>query len=228
MACGHFVDRRVRDPGDRRMCVTRREVGVVGSQDEGVDTRIAASSAAVNTLSALGRRKRSIARISEATVRAFSGRRADRRSASTSESGALFTSAEPRPWASRRRYVGRGLGKRRTATPRPRTVNSDSGIRTRTSGSATAGTPTAITSEIRSEPAAACHRETCRRANDRTTGTSSNPRMRRGRRRSAGARVRERHRAGSGRDPTTRALGGRARAVGSLEARRTTEPTPRP
>lgn len=50
------------------------------------------------------------------------------------------------------------LDQRVTATPTPRTVNSDSGIRTRTPGSATAGTPTVTTFEIRSEPAAACQR----------------------------------------------------------------------
>jgi hypothetical protein len=64
---------------------------------------IAASSALVRTLSGRGRRNRSIACMSDATVLAFPGRRADRRSTSISESGAAATSAEPSPWASMRR-----------------------------------------------------------------------------------------------------------------------------
>jgi len=64
---------------------------------------IAASSALVRTLSGRGRRNRSIACMSDATVLAFSGRRADRRSASISGYGAAAASAEPSPWASRRR-----------------------------------------------------------------------------------------------------------------------------
>jgi hypothetical protein len=52
----------------------------------------------------------------------------------------------------------RGLGQRNTAAPSPGTVSADSGMRTRTPGSATAGSPIAITPRIRAEPAAACHR----------------------------------------------------------------------
>ena len=64
---------------------------------------IAPSSALVRTLSRRGRRNRSIACISVATVLAFSGRCADKRSTSISESGAAATSAGPSPWASSRR-----------------------------------------------------------------------------------------------------------------------------
>ena len=42
------------------------------------------------------------------------------------------------------------MGDRKVATPRPGTVSSDSGIRTRTPGSATAGSPIATRLEIRS------------------------------------------------------------------------------
>src|SRR6266699_3507965 len=68
---------------------------------------IAASSAVVRTLSGRGRRNRSIACMSDATVLAFCGRRTDRRSASISESGATATSAEPRRLEAEDRRVHR-------------------------------------------------------------------------------------------------------------------------
>jgi hypothetical protein len=72
-------------------------------------------------LSARGRRKPSIACISDATVRALPGRRAARRSTSSRSSGAAAAAAGLSPWPSSRRYTRRGAGLRSAPSEWPTT-----------------------------------------------------------------------------------------------------------
>ena len=81
MSAGHLVERRSWDLVDRGPCAVGGEVWGAGPQMNIVGTAMARSSGLVRTLWGRGRRKWSIACIRELTVLAFSGRRADRRSA---------------------------------------------------------------------------------------------------------------------------------------------------
>jgi hypothetical protein len=71
MSSGHFVKRRGWELLDRGSGTVRGKVGSLCSPDELMGIEIAASCSVVRTLSARGRRKWSIACISELTVLAF-------------------------------------------------------------------------------------------------------------------------------------------------------------
>jgi hypothetical protein len=153
----YLMQHRSWDLGNGGTGLRGSEKRVLGPQQNMVGAVIWPSSSLDMMLSARGRRKPSIARIRELTVRALPGRRAARRSTSSRSSGAAAAAAGLSPWPSSRRYTRRGMGLRSTASPRNGTVSSDKGIRTVAPGNATAGSPMATSEAIRPGRAAAYH-----------------------------------------------------------------------
>ena len=101
VSAGHLIQRGTLNLADRRPCALDGQVRVVGSEDENRGCRDRAEFCAREDTFGAWAAEPVIACISVAALLVFSGRRADKRSASISESGAAAASAGPSPWASK-------------------------------------------------------------------------------------------------------------------------------